>query len=116
SFLHRSDLVIFVISAKRALAETERIYLELAKSYGKKIITVINQADLLDAKEQNEVKQFVQQQMDELLDLRPPLFMVSAKKTLQGDKPTGGLLSSLVGSGASGKPDYGMDAVRAYLR
>ena len=31
SFLHRSDLVIFVLSAKRALAETERMYLELAR-------------------------------------------------------------------------------------
>ncbi|MCA9913031.1 MAG: dynamin family protein, partial [Anaerolineae bacterium] len=44
-FLHRSDLVIFVISAKRAFAETERMYLELAKNYGKKIILVVNQVD-----------------------------------------------------------------------
>lgn len=36
SFLHRSDLVVFVVSAKRAFAETERLYLELAKNYGKK--------------------------------------------------------------------------------
>lgn len=112
SFLHRSDIVIFLISAKRAFAETERLYLELAKSYGKKIIVVINQMDLLDQKEQNEVKNFVQQQIDELLNLRPPLFMVSAKKALQGDK-AGGLLSTITGSG---KTDYGMDAVRDYLR
>jgi small GTP-binding protein len=114
SFLHRSDLVIFVISAKRAFAETERLYLELAKDYGKKIIVVINQSDLLDPKEQAEVKGFVQQQIDELLDLRPPIFLVSAKKALQGDRSSGGLLSGLVGSG--GKADYGIDAVRAYLR
>src|SRR5215467_15981724 len=72
SFLHRSDLVIFIISAKRAFAETERLYLELAKSYGKKIIIVINQMDLLDPKEQGDVKNFVQKQIDELLGLRPP--------------------------------------------
>ena len=46
-FLHRSDLVIFVISAKRAFGESERLYLELAKDYGKKIILVLNQMDLL---------------------------------------------------------------------
>jgi len=114
SFLHRSDLVIFLISAKRAFAETERLYLELAKSYGKKIIVVINQIDLLDPKEQAEVKGFVEQQIKDLLDLRPPIFLVSAKKALQGDKPSAGLLSGLVNS--SGKADYGMDAVRAYLR
>src|SRR5258708_21176918 len=98
SFLHRSDLVIFVISAKRAFAETERLYLELAKNYGKKIIVVVNQVDLLDPKEQGEVKSFVQKQIDELLGLRPPIFMVSAKKALQGDKQSGGLLSGLVSS------------------
>jgi small GTP-binding protein len=114
SFLHRSDLVIFLISAKRAFAETERLYLELAKNYGKKIIVVINQVDLLDGKEQNEVKAFVQRQIDEMLDLRPPIFLVSAKKALQSEKSSGGLLSGLVGG--SSKNDYGMDAVRAYLR
>src|SRR5207249_108943 len=113
SFLHRSDLVIFVISAKRAFAETERLYLELAKNFGKKIIVVVNQSDLLSPKEQGEVKTFVQQQIDELLNLRPPIFMVSAKKALQGEK-SGGLLSGLVGG--PGKDDYGMNAVREYLR
>src|SRR5258707_1533801 len=101
SFLHRSDLVIFVISAKRAFAETERLYLELAKNYGKKIIVVVNQVDLLDPKEQGEVKSFVQKQIDELLGLRPPIFMVSAKKALQGDKQSVGLLSGLVRSNGS---------------
>ncbi|MBX3064621.1 MAG: dynamin family protein [Anaerolineae bacterium] len=111
NFLHRSDLVIFVISAKRAFADTERLYLELAKNYGKKIIIVINQIDLLDTKEQNDVRAFVQRQVNELLDLRPPIFMVSAKKALNGEK-SGGLLSGLIG----GKDDYGLNAVRTYLK
>ncbi|MBO9310606.1 MAG: dynamin family protein [Chloroflexi bacterium] len=83
SFLHRSDLVLFVISAKRAFAETERLYLELARSYGKKIVIVINQADLLDDAERQQVREFVRQQIDQLLGLRPPIFMVSAKQALQ---------------------------------
>jgi small GTP-binding protein len=115
SFLHRSDLVIFLVSAKRAFAETERLYLELAKGYGKKIIVVVNQSDLLDPKELDEVKKFVQQQIDQLLDLRPPIFMVSAKKALQAAKP-GGLFANLGARRESqGAEDYGMNAVRAHL-
>lgn len=109
-FLSRSDLVIFVLSAKRALAETERLYLELARSYGKKVIVVINQADLLQKREQKEVRQFVQQQLNELLDLQPDIFMVSAKQALQQKSSIGGLFS-----GASDDAS-GINAVREHLR
>ncbi len=111
AFLHRSDLVIFVISAKRAFAETERIYLELARNYGKKIIIVINQIDLLEGREQTQVRDFVQKEIGELLDLRPEIFLVSAKKSLQGEKPAG-----LFGGGGGARGDWGMDALREYLR
>lgn len=99
AFLHRSDLVIFVISAKRAFAETERLYLELAKNYGKKIILVLNQIDLLEAGEVAEVRRFIESQVKELLDIDPLLFMVSAKDALEDDST-----------------DAGIDAVRAHLR
>jgi small GTP-binding protein len=102
SFLHRSDLVLFVISAKRAFAETERLYLELAKNYGKKIILIMNQIDLLKPNEQAEVRRFIERQAEELLDLRPLLFMVSAKEAK---------------ANANGSADPGgIDAVRAHLR
>ncbi len=109
-FLSRSDLVIFLLSAKRAFAETERLYLELAKNYGKKVVVVINQADLLQRREQKEVKSFVKQQLDELLGLRPDIFMVSAKQALKQKGAGGGLFSS-----AAGDPGE-MNAVRDYLR
>jgi small GTP-binding protein len=109
AFLHRSDLVIFVISAKRAFAETERIYLDLARSYGKKVIVVVNQADLLEGREYQQVQDFVARQLDELLSIRPSVFMVSAKKSLQKD--TSGATSSSAARG-----DWGMDFVRAHLR
>jgi small GTP-binding protein len=98
AFLHRSDMVVFVISAKRAFAETERMYLELAKNYGKKIILVVNQIDLLEPKERDEVRRFIERQAAELLDLRPLLFMVSARDALDG-----------MGEG-------NIDAVRAHFR
>ena len=89
SFLHRSDLVLFVLSAKRALAETERLYLELAHDYGKKVILVLNQSDLLEPAELEQVRRFITQQVQELLDLRPLLFAVSASRALAGEAEPG---------------------------
>ncbi len=103
AFLHRSDLVIFLISAKRAFGETERLYLELAKNYGKKIILVVNQIDLLQPKEQQEVRRFIERQAEEMLDLRPLIFMVSAREALTAAR--------------NGQPDSGnIEAIRAHLR
>lgn len=102
-FLHRSDLVIFIISAKRAFAETERLYLELAKNYGKKIMLVVNQIDLLSPNELREVRNFVERQAKEMLDFEPLIFLVSAKEALHARR--------------AGQPESGgIDAVRAHLR
>jgi hypothetical protein len=106
AFLHRSDLVIFVVSAKRAFAETERLYLELAKNYGKKVLLVVNQIDLLQPAEQTEVRRFIETQVDEMLNMRPLLFMVSAKEALNAIKS---------GSPIIGDPG-GMEGLRAHLR
>lgn len=103
AFLHRSDLVIFLLSAKHAFAETERMYLELARNYGKKIILVLNQVDLLQPSEQAEVRRFIEAQVKELLNMEPLLFMVSARRALEA------------GQDAAGDPG-GIGAVRAHLR
>lgn len=105
AFLHRSDLVIFLISAKRAFGETERLYLELAKNYGKKIILVVNQIDLLQPKEQQEVRRFIERQAEELLDLRPLIFMVSAKEALAAAR-----------NGQTGVDSGNIETIRAHLR
>lgn len=121
SYLHRSDLVIFLLSAKHAFADTDRLYLELAKSYGKKIILVINQADLLEERERAEVRKFVQRQIDELLNIRPPLFMVSGKKALSEPR-TGGINPPPLEDGLAetvvlnADNEYGMRPLRAHLR
>lgn len=105
-FLHRSDLVIFVISAKRAFAETERMYLELAKNYGKKIILVVNQVDLLEEDQRQEVRRFIDNQVKQTLNLEPLIFMVSAKNALDAaESELGGNVT-----------DSGLEAVRAHLR
>lgn len=96
-FLHRSDMVIFVLSAKRAFADTERMYLELARDYGKKMILVLNQIDLLEGGEQIEVRKFIERQVKEALNFQPLIFAVSSKKALKGD-------------------DGGIGAVKAHMR
>jgi small GTP-binding protein len=97
-FLHRSDLVVFVLSAKRAFAETDRLYLELIRSYGKKVIVVVNQADLLEPRELADVRRFVQSQVEQRLDIKPLIFMVSARNAMGQQR------------------DSGLDAVRAHLQ
>src|SRR5687767_14493863 len=78
-FVPRSDLVLFVTSAERPLTESERGYLELIRDWGKKILLVINKADLLaDASKVDEVRSFVDGGIRSALGLTPPIFFVSA--------------------------------------
>jgi small GTP-binding protein len=121
-FLHRSDLVIFVINAKQAFGQSEKMYLELARDYGKKIIIVINQIDTLNANEQAEVKRFVEGRVRELLDIQPLIFTASAKEALIARKaqPVGAAVSA-TDSGAvplttAPTNDGNFTAIRAHLR
>src|SRR5829696_5348547 len=78
-FVPRSDLVLFVTSAERPLTESERGYLELIRDWGKKILLVINKADLLaDESKVEEVRSFVEGGIRSALGLTPPIFFVSA--------------------------------------
>ena len=78
-FVPRSDLVLFVTSAERPLTESERGYLELIRDWGKKILLVINKADLLgDEGKIEEVRSFVGGGIRSALGLTPPIFFVSA--------------------------------------
>jgi small GTP-binding protein len=78
-FVPRSDLVLFVTSAERPLTESERGYLELIRDWGKKILLVINKADLLaDEGKREEVRSFVEGGIRSALGLTPPIFFVSS--------------------------------------
>ena len=83
NFLSRSDLVIFLLSAKRALAETERLYLELARRLWQKDRGGDQPGRSAGKTRAKRSPAFVQQQLRELLDLRPEIFMVSAKQALK---------------------------------
>src|SRR5919112_1826068 len=78
-FVPRSDLVLFVTSSDRPFTESEREYLELIRDWGKKILLIINKADLLPAEEDREkVRLFVEDGVRSMLGLKPPIFFVSA--------------------------------------
>jgi GTP-binding protein EngB required for normal cell division len=79
-FVPRSDLVLFVTSADRPFAESERAFLEAVREWGKKVVVVLNKADVLvrDA-DREEVLGFVGEQSRALLGRGPEVFPVSAR-------------------------------------
>ncbi len=84
-FIPRSDLVLFITSTDRPFTESERAFLEMIRSWGKKIVFVINKIDILrDEKEIEEVKAFVHHQAQKLLGESPQIFPVSARIASEG--------------------------------
>lgn len=79
-FLHRSDVVVLVMLATQAMTQRNIEYLQQLREYGKKVLIVINQADLLTPDEQDAVRQYVLDQSQDRLNLKVPVWMVSARK------------------------------------
>src|SRR3712207_69128 len=78
-FVPRSDLVLFVTSAERPLTESERGYLELIRDWGKKVVLIVNKADLLQNEEAaRQVRSFVEGGIRSALGLAPPIFLLSS--------------------------------------
>lgn len=83
-FVPRSDLVLFVTSADRPFTETERAFLELIHSWGKKIVIVLNKIDLLQTQEElDQVLDFIRENATPLLGFSPEIFPVSARQALE---------------------------------
>jgi small GTP-binding protein len=79
-YVPRADLVLFVTSADRPFTETERVFLERIRDWGKKVILVVNKVDILAGeKELTEVQSYVADNARRLLGVTPPIFPVSAK-------------------------------------
>jgi hypothetical protein len=79
-FIPRSDLVVFITSADRAFTESERAFLDLIKSWGKKIVLVVNKIDILNEDEIEKVIEFVKSASNKLVGETPPVFAVSSKR------------------------------------
>lgn len=82
AFLHRCDWVVLVMLATRALGASNLEYLASLKQYGKRVLVVVNQADLLDAEQRQTVETFVRDQYATHLGGQPEVFLVSARQGL----------------------------------
>jgi small GTP-binding protein len=89
-FVPRADFVLFVTSADRPFTETERAFMEAIREWGKKILVVINKADILETPEDlAAVERFVRRGAAALLGAEPEVFAVSARAALRA-KTAGG--------------------------
>ncbi len=80
-FLPRADLLLFLTSADRAFTESEKQFLILAKQWSRKVVMVVNKADLLETPAQQlEVREFVDRNTKEVLGQTAPLFLVSVRR------------------------------------
>lgn len=82
-FLHRSDVVILTMLATQAMTQRNLDYMKELREYGKKVIIVINQVDLLSPEERTQVYDYVVAQSQDHLKAKPEVWMVSAKVGLQ---------------------------------
>lgn len=79
-FLPRADLVLFVTSADRPFSESERAFLETIRDWGKKVVLVLNKADLLDPSELARVVGYVADNARALLGTAAPVFPVRSRE------------------------------------
>jgi small GTP-binding protein len=78
-FVPRSDLILFITSVDRPFTQSERLFLERIRNWGKKVVIVLNKIDMLRSpKEMQQVMNFVRDNCKQLLGFQPDIFPVSA--------------------------------------
>jgi len=83
-YVPRADLVFFVTSADRPFSESERLFLERIREWGKKVVVAVNKIDILKSPgEISEVLNWVRSNGMRLLGSTPEVFAVSALKARQ---------------------------------
>ncbi|MDQ7025385.1 MAG: dynamin family protein [Anaerolineae bacterium] len=78
-FLHRADVVLLTMLATQAMTQKNLDVLKMFKEYGKKVILVISQADLISAEERATVQQYVIDQSRDKLGYELDVWMMSAQ-------------------------------------
>jgi len=82
-FIPRSDLVLFITSVDRPFTESERIFLETIRNWGKKVAILINKIDILSSRQDlDEVLDYVKHNSAKLLGIEPRIFLISALEAL----------------------------------
>ena len=90
-YVPRADAVLFLLDAGQALKESERAFLtsRLLERSRERMIFVLGKADLLAPEELREVTAYVRQHLQTIAP-GAPVFVLSAKKQLQGDAAAAG--------------------------
>lgn len=83
SFLHRADAVLLIMLATQAMTARNLDYLRTLQNFDKKVILVLNQADLLTPEEAETVRQYVAEQAQIQLGTKPEIWLMSARKGLE---------------------------------
>lgn len=82
-FVPRSDLVLFVTSSDRPFSESERLFLERVRDWGKKVVVIVNKIDILRGEGAvGEVVSYIEDHSQSLLGMVPRIFPVSAVAAL----------------------------------
>ncbi|QBD79325.1 dynamin [Ktedonosporobacter rubrisoli] len=89
-FIPRSDLILFVTSVDRPFTQSERVFLERIRAWGKKVIIILNKIDLLRTpKDLAAVMNFVSENCKHLLGFEAQIFPVSAMLAQQARSALG---------------------------
>ncbi len=81
-FLHRSDTVLLVMMATQAMTQHNLDYIRTLKEYGKQVILILNQVDLLTPEERETVRQYVTDQARTELGKNPEVWLMSSREAL----------------------------------
>ena len=80
SYLQRADIILFITSVERPLSKSEQEFLLLVNhTWVRKVIVVVNKADLATSKELEQVLSYVQQGLKEVFKENTPVFALSAR-------------------------------------
>jgi len=86
-FVPRSDLVLFITSADRPFTESERVFMQQIRDWGKKVIVVLNKIDLFeDVADIERVTTYIRDNTRKLLDITPEVFPVSSRLAQRAKK------------------------------
>jgi small GTP-binding protein len=89
-FVPRSDLILFVTSVDRPFTQSERVFMERIRAWGKKVIIILNKIDLLRTPaDLEEVLHFVRENCKNLLGFQPEIFPVSAMMVQRASNAVG---------------------------
>src|SRR5947209_16135714 len=89
-FIPHSDLILLVTSADRPFTESERAFLEGIRRWDKKVLIVLNKADLLRTPaDLTRVVNFISENCKRLLGFQPEIFPVSVLQAQQANSAVG---------------------------